>query len=58
MASMNEGPADLQRFFFFLIGHLCVIIFTIVMWRWVWLKRIGIELPMDKRDVVEDGLNN
>lgn len=48
MAVPGEGTTNLMKFIWFVIGHILVIIIGLLLWRWIWLKRIGIELPVDK----------
>ncbi|CAI2385080.1 unnamed protein product [Moneuplotes crassus] len=58
MAFMNDGPADLHKLFFFILFHFCVIILTVFLWRCIWLKRIGIELPSERREIIENSFND
>ena len=50
MASTSEGPTDLNRFAWFCLEHLLIILITILLWMYIWLKRIGIEMPIDKSE--------
>ena len=38
----------MMKFIWFLLGHIVVLILIIVTWYFMWLKNVGVEIPIDK----------
>jgi len=47
MGTEIEMETDIVRFGIITIGHCIVIIIGVLLWSWIWLKRVGIEIPID-----------
>lgn len=43
----QDAKTDLTRFFWFLLAHVLVLLLTFIIWRYLWLKRTGVEVPID-----------
>ena len=46
----SESKTDIVRFLWFIFAHVIVILVCFILWYWIWLKRIGVEIPIDKSE--------
>lgn len=54
--SADDVETDMIRFVWFLLGHIVVVILIIIAWYYMWLKNVGVEIPLDKSQMQDDSV--